>query len=112
MFTLLDIDAGDKVDFWLLTDEPFDQSRFSRRREEEALGMRMVVPTPEDVILAKLRWCRMAGGSEKQFGDVLRVYELQHGRLDLGYLEWWVTELGVGDLWERAQKEAEPVPEG
>ena len=31
MFNLLDIQDGDKVDFWILTNDPFDQSRFSRR---------------------------------------------------------------------------------
>jgi len=29
-FNLLDVSAGDKVDFWILTDEPFDQTRFAR----------------------------------------------------------------------------------
>ncbi len=28
-FNLLDVVGGDKVDFWLLTDDPFDQSRFA-----------------------------------------------------------------------------------
>lgn len=34
MFNLIDLNSGDKVDFWILTDEVFDQSRFSRRIEE------------------------------------------------------------------------------
>lgn len=28
MFNILDIEEGDKIDFWLLTGEPFDQARF------------------------------------------------------------------------------------
>lgn len=28
MFNLIDLKGGDKVDFWILTSEPFDQSRF------------------------------------------------------------------------------------
>jgi len=28
MFNLMDLYSGDKVDFWMLTDEPFDRSRF------------------------------------------------------------------------------------
>ena len=31
MFNLIDTKGGDKVDFWLLTDDPFDISRMSRR---------------------------------------------------------------------------------
>ena len=61
-------------------------------------------------ILAKLRWAKLSGGSEKQYTDALRVYELQHALLDLEYLEQWVGELGLRDLWTRLQDEARPLP--
>jgi len=73
MFNLLHVVEGDKVDFWMLTDEPFDASRFRRRRKEHALGMEVVVSSPEDTILAKLRWTKMSGGSERQFRDAERL---------------------------------------
>ncbi len=38
MVNLLDTTEGDKADFWILTDEPFDQSRFARKYEENILG--------------------------------------------------------------------------
>src|SRR5215210_1932872 len=85
MFNLLDTTEGDKVDFWILTDEPFDQSRFARKYEEKVLGVSMKMSTPEDTILMKLRWAKLSGGSEKQFTDALRVYEFQYGKLDIGY---------------------------
>ena len=43
----------------------------------------------------KLRWSAQAGGSEKQLGDALRVYELQAGSLDEGYLDEWAVRLDV-----------------
>ncbi|MCL6478933.1 MAG: hypothetical protein K6T65_11030 [Peptococcaceae bacterium] len=107
MFNLIDIKEGDKVDFWILTDEPFDQSRFSRRQTEEVLGISMLVSSPEDTILAKLRWAKLSGGSEKQFTDALRVYEVQFSNLDLDYLQDWAAKLGVTSLLERIKKEAE-----
>jgi hypothetical protein len=107
MFNLLDISSGDKVDFWMLTDESFDVSRFSRKYVEEFRGFKMYVSSPEDTILAKLRWARLSGGSEKQFMDVLRVYEVQHEKLDPSYLEHWTKQLGVGSLWQRVKDEAE-----
>jgi len=107
MFNLIDTETGDKVDFWVLTDEPFDRSRFARKYEEEFMGVRLKAPTPEDTILAKLWWAKQAGGSEKQFGDALRVYELQSGRLDKDYLLDWVGKLGLGPLWKRLREEAE-----
>ena len=76
MFNLLDIQDGDKVDFWILTNDPFDQSRFSRRYLEEFTGVELKISRPEDTILAKLRCAKPADGSEKQFTDALRVYEV------------------------------------
>lgn len=111
MFNLIHVDEGDKVDFWALTDEPFDRSRFSRRYVESISGMNLRVSSPEDTILAKLRWADLSGGSEKLFTDALRVYEVQYGSLDLEYLETWATHLNVQHLWERLRNEAEPIPE-
>lgn len=112
MFNLIDVAAGGKVDFWILTDEPFDRSRFSRRYAENVTGMKIQVSTPEDTILAKLRWAAKSGGSEKQFTDALRVFEVQYEKLDQQYLEKWAAELNVGPLWRRLKQEAEIVTEG
>jgi hypothetical protein len=106
MFNVVDIAGGGKVDFWLLTDEPFDQSRFRRRLQIDVDCVAVWVSAPEDTILAKLRWAKLAGGSEKQFTDALRVYELQFPALDLSYLETWAERLEVTDLWARLIAEA------
>ena len=82
MFHLIDAREGDKVDFWLLTEEAFDQARFARRYVEPFEGVALHVCRPEDTILMKLRWAALLGGSDKQFVDALRVYEVQRGRLD------------------------------
>jgi hypothetical protein len=108
-FNLIDVRSGDKADFWMLTDEPFDRSRFSRRYTEGFMGLKMRVSTPEDTILAKLRWAKQSGRSEKQFTDALRVYEVQHGKLDQDYLERWVKELEIEPLWERLTRDATTV---
>lgn len=110
MFNLLDVTGGDKVDFWVLTDEPFDAERFRRREPANAPGFQLMVSRPEDTILQKLRWAEMSGGSEKQFTDALRVYEVQFGRLDLRHMNRWAVELGIESLWKRLQAEARPLP--
>jgi hypothetical protein len=107
MFNLIDTREGDKVDFWILTPDPFDQSRFARKIIEEVLGGRVKVSSPEDTILAKLRWCKLSGGSEKQFIDALRVYEVQKENLDIAYIEAWAKRLQVESLWTRVTNEAE-----
>jgi len=108
VFNLLNVTEGDKVDFWMLTDEPFDVARFKRRKKISALGMDLFVSSPEDTILAKLRWAKMSGGSEKQLRDCLRVFEVQYDTLDMKYLHDWVERLGVSDYWTRLLNEAKP----
>lgn len=107
MFNLIDMNAGDKVDFWILTDDPFDRSRFARKYVEEVMGMQIMVSSPEDTILIKLRWAKLSGGSEKQFTDALRVYEVQFERLDRDYLHRWAKKLEVEPMLQRLQEEAE-----
>jgi hypothetical protein len=95
MANLINTESGDKVDFWMLTEDLFDRSRFARRYHEEVLGTRFAVSSPEDTILMKLRWAKMSGGSEKQFIDAVRVYEVQNERLDQEYLREWTLKLGI-----------------
>lgn len=109
MFNLIDIKEGNKVDFWILTDEPFDQLRFLRRYVEEVLEERMWFSSPEDTILAKLRWAKLSGGSKKQFIDALRVYEVQFDKLDIDYLEHWAKKLDIISLWKRLKGEAKTI---
>ncbi len=107
MFNLIDTEEGDKVDFWMLTDDPFDKSRFYRRQKTDVMGFQMQVSSPEDIILVKLKWAKLSGGSEKQFTDALRVYEVQSEKLDKGYLEQWVKELDLVPLWEELKTKAQ-----
>ena len=109
MFNLLDVRGGTKVDFWLLTDDPFDKSRFSRRRRRPVFNHNLFVSTPEDTILSKLRWAKESGGSEKHLLDALRVYEVQYHMLDQSYLQAWVEKLQVKDLWNILIERAEPT---
>lgn len=95
MFNAIDLAGGDKVDFWILKDSPFDRERFRRRIFTDAVGLRMAVSSPEDTILGKLDWGVRCGGSEKQFTDALRVYEVQFGNLDEPYMDTWALRLGI-----------------
>jgi hypothetical protein len=106
MFNLIDTVSGDKVDFWILTTSLFDQERFRRRMQVEVFGINIWVPSAEDVILSKLSWSVLAGGSEKQFQDALRVFEVQRAKLDLAYCEKWALQLGAADHWQRLLTEA------
>lgn len=109
MFNVIETSEGDKIDFWLLTGDGFDRSRFARRVTVELFGTQVKVSAPEDTILAKLLWAKRAGGSEKHLLDALRVYEVQAGQLDQAYLERWAARLEVEAAWRRIKEEAEPL---
>jgi hypothetical protein len=49
---LIDTNEGDKIDFWILTNDSFDESRFERKYTEDLFGAKVKVSTPEDTILA------------------------------------------------------------
>ena len=106
MFSILDTTTGDKIDLWMLTDEPFNQSRFSRRQSINLFGMNICVSQREDTILQKLRWAQMCGGSEKHFRDALRVYEVGRAAIDEAYVDQWAERLNVSDDWRRLKAEA------
>lgn len=110
MFNLLHISSGDKVDFWLLKNSDFDRSRFARRIPFEVEpGSSIWITKPEDTILQKLRWAQESGGSERQFNDALRVYEMQFQNLDQTYIEGWVKKLDIAEVWQRLTEIAKPL---
>jgi hypothetical protein len=109
MFNLLHTTEGDKVDFWILTDEPFDKSRFARKYAEKSFQTSLNVSSPEDTILAKLRWAKKSGGSEKQFIDALRIYEVQYPHLDQDYLLKWSKILNIESLLQELKNSAKMI---
>jgi predicted nucleotidyltransferase len=84
-----------KVELFLLTQDPHDQSRFQRRRAVELHGRRLWLPSPEDVVVTKLRWAR---GKDKD--DVRDVMAVQRDRLEWDYIEQWCRRHGTLGLME------------
>lgn len=102
-----------KVDIFVLSQRAYELEAF-RRRVWKPFGLEQTrsafLESPEDVILAKLKWYRLGGEvSEQQWRDVLGVLKLQAGSLDNGYLRHWAAEERVLDLLERALQEAAPT---
>jgi hypothetical protein len=95
LFSTMDAESGYKIDFWILSEDAFDLSRFSRKRVIQWQGISIVVSSPEDTILQKLRWAKKSGGSERQIEDARAVYSIQGDALDMNYLDRWAQRLGV-----------------
>ena len=105
-FNLIHLETMFKVDFFVRSQQPFDQAQFRRRQASvlvEAPERRAYVASPEDNILAKLVWFQQGGGvSDRQWQDICNVIRIQGERLDLGYLREWATRLAVAELLEQA----------
>jgi hypothetical protein len=97
-FNLIDSHTGLKADFWTLKSDSYHRTCFDRRRKCKIFGIDTYIATPEDLILTKLEWCKLSGGSEMQFKDALGIYEVQRKNLDLEYIYKWSEYLGVKHL--------------
>jgi hypothetical protein len=98
-FNLIHLETGFKVDVFVQKDLPFEQSAMARRLSTpppEPGSAPIMVQTPEDLILFKLRWFRLGNEvSEKQWTDILAVMKVQSLRLDNAYLDHWAADLGT-----------------
>jgi len=80
------------LEFFQLSDDPFDQSRFQRRLQVQSsvLGGSVWLPTAEDVIVQKLRWSR-----PQDLLDVENVMCVQKENLDWIYIRHWTDLHGT-----------------
>jgi hypothetical protein len=103
-FNAIHFDSLFKVDIYILPADEFSRQQLERRRRERLVpdsSEAIYIATPEDTILAKLRWHRRGGAaSERQLADVAGVIKVQGERLDFDYLWEWADRLGVRDLLE------------
>jgi len=103
-FNLIHLQTMLKFDFFPVAEDPLSKSALARA-VRLASGVR--IATPEDILLAKLRWYRLGGEvSDRQWGDVLGLLRARGGEFEDEYLERMADALGVGDLLSRAAREA------
>ena len=65
------------------------------------------IPTPEDVIVTKLRWA-LVGGRGKDRDDVRDVIAVQGEFLDWSYIKEWARQHGTEVLLEEIQSKIPP----
>lgn len=59
-FNVIDFPSGLKVDLIVRKDREFSVTEFDRRDTYEVKGMRLTIASPEDVLIAKLEWAKLA----------------------------------------------------
>jgi hypothetical protein len=102
MFNIIDRRTGWKIDIIICKDRPFSKEEFGRRQSVTMEGTALVVATPEDVILAKLEWAKLAQ-SQRQIDDAAGILRMRSDSLDRAYLDKWVRDLGLEKEWGDAE---------
>jgi hypothetical protein len=109
-FNVIHLDTMFKIDIFVLQDDPASHEEMTRRElyklsEESEQGL--FLATAEDIILRKLYWFQLGGGSsERQWNDVLGVLQVQKEKLDYSYLQRLAHQMGVANLLKQAIKDA------
>jgi hypothetical protein len=98
-FNAIDPKTGWKADFIVRKNRPFSISEFERRLSASALGLELYMVTREDLTVAKLEWAKK-GDSEIQLRDVHAILKTAGPEFDWAYVDRWVGELDLEDLWE------------
>lgn len=111
-FNIINTSTGFKVDVFIRKNDPFEQSAMARRMAvdvpdtRDAAPQPIIVHSPEDIILFKLRWYRLGNETaEQQLRDVLGVLRARGALLDQTYLDRWAATLKVADLLARVRQE-------
>lgn len=102
-------DTGHHVDLWPLKDSDYDRLSLQRRVRADCQGVRVWVATPEDTIIAKLRWHK-SSESEMQLRDVFHIFRIWRD-LDMAYLTNWARHFGVLRQMEKLRREAHSLDE-
>lgn len=102
-----------KIDFFIKGTSAFDAEEL-RRSVPQAIDSAdprpVLLKSAEDTILRKLDWYRRGGeASDRQWQDVRSILAAARGTLDEEHLDHWARELGVGDLLEKARREAAEI---
>jgi hypothetical protein len=102
MFNVIDQATGWKIDFIICKSRPYSQEEFRRRKQVTLHGVALFMTSPEDAVISKLEWAKLAESS-RQIEDVAAILRTRGETLDYFYLQRWISELELADEWKRAQ---------
>lgn len=97
-----------KIELFYLSDDPHDRERFARRIAIRSEGREWFVPTAEDVIIQKLRWCK-GGKRGKDYDDARDVTAVQGCALDFDFIRSWADRHGTRAIFEEIYASVESL---
>lgn len=84
-------------ELFVLSEDPHDRERFSRRTPARVLAHNAFVASAEDMIITKLRWA-IEASRPKDRDDIRNILAVQGPALDWAYLDRWSTLHGTAIL--------------
>lgn len=95
-----------KVELFLKSTDPHHLCQWERRRTvfNGIIQHQVTMPTPEDVIIQKLRW-----GRRKDLDDAETVMEIQAPNLDWPYIERWCDAHGTRAMLDETRASISPL---
>ncbi len=98
-FNLIEPEYGLKADFFVIGQDEHQKLEIKRAKKKKIGGKLIRFISPEDLIIAKLRWYHESR-SDRQLEDVRAVLEASN--INRKYLLSWVKKLGLEKEWEKA----------
>lgn len=89
-----------EIELFELSNDPHDRQRFGRRVKGDIEGKLVYLPSPEDVVITKLRWFKRINRS-KDIEDVRNVLDVQGASLDIPYVRTWTDIHGTTAILDR-----------
>lgn len=97
-----------KIEVFHLSSDAHDTQRFSRRSRGMLDGVEVWLPSPENVVITKLRWS-CGPGRQNDIDDVADVRAVQTGKLDVTYMRNWCGQHGTLETFEKLMIQADQV---
>jgi hypothetical protein len=95
-----------KLDNFIANGE-WQREQMHRAKHLEIGGASIPFAGPEDTIVAKCRWFDLGNRvSDRQWHDLVRLMEVQRGNLDIRYIERWLDQFGLMDIWAELQRQS------
>jgi len=96
------------IDLFEMTEDGHDRSRMARRRRIDFHGRPVAMPTAEDVLITKLRWCLRAGRTKDRL-DIENLLDARSADMDWPYVNEWADRHGTRALLEQLRRGAPPI---
>lgn len=106
MFNLIHLEKAVKIDCIVRNQTDFERLKFANRRQVTIDDLIFWTITKEDLILSKLNWAK-SSASEMQIRDVANLIA---GEYDFTYVQKWIKELNLEEIWQKVLEWKTPAP--